>query len=413
MFTKIRYRLLLSFLLVLMAILTSLGVVVRFLFVHSLSQQATEKLTTLGHGASSSLESENGQIKFKSDFPQQALLSKDQALEWFDIQGKPISHQGQLIISLPFAGENTVQIQSGNPRVQSVTLPVVSNDDGKLMGYVRASQSLVEFDESVRHLDWGMSGGAVVALLLSGIGGLWLTRQFMQPIERNFELLKQFTADASHELRSPLMVISSNAQVALRYPEGIRTGDIAKFEAISEATKQMTRLTEDLLLLARTDNLLKDHYQDVNLSELLTELIEFYSPQAETKSIELQFLADKPIYTFGDCAQLRRLFTNLIANAIQYTLADGRIELDCQITGQRVLTSVHDSGIGIAPDQVDKVFDRFWRSENSRTYHVGSFGLGLTIAQAIANQHGGEISVTSELGVGSCFTVSLPLLLKG
>ncbi|TYQ24648.1 HAMP domain-containing histidine kinase [Pseudanabaena sp. UWO311] len=412
MFTKIRYRLLLSFLLVLMAILTSLGVVVRFLFVHSLSQQVTEKLTTLGHGASSSLESENGQIKFKSDFPQQALVAKDQALEWFDIRGNLISRQGKLVFNLPFAGQDAVQIQSGSPRIQSITLPVVSNDDGKLIGYVRASQSLVEFDEAVRHLDWGMSGGAVVALLLSGIGGLWLTRQFMQPIERNFELLKQFTADASHELRSPLMVISSNAQVALRYPEGIRIGDIAKFEAIADATKQMTRLTEDLLLLARTDNLLKEHYHDVNLNELLTELIEFYRPQAETKSIKLQFLADKPIDTFGDRAQLRRLFANLIANAIQYTLADGRIELDCQITGQRVLTSVRDNGIGLAPDQVDKVFERFWRSENSRTYHAGSFGLGLTIALAIANQHGGEISVTSELGIGSCFTVSLPLLLK-
>jgi len=413
MFTKIRYRLLLSFLLVLMTILTSLGVVVRFLFVHSLSQQATEKLTTLGQGASSSLESENGQIKFKSDFPQQALLAKDQALEWFDIQGNPISHQGQLIISLPFTGVNSVQIQSGSPRIQSITLPVVSNDDGKLIGYVRASQSLIEFDEAVRHLDWGMSGGAVVALLLSGIGGLWLTRLFMQPIERNFELLKQFTADASHELRSPLMVISSNAQVALRYPEGIRQGDIAKFEAIADATKQMTRLTEDLLLLARTDNLLKEQYQDVNLSELLTELIQFYSPQAEAKSIELQFLADKSIYTFGDRIQMRRLFTNLIANAIQYTLVGGNIKLNSQIIGKQALISVRDSGIGIAPDQVDKVFERFWRSENSRTYHAGSFGLGLTIAQAIANQHGGKITVTSELGVGSCFTVSLPLLVKG
>jgi signal transduction histidine kinase len=78
-----------------------------------------------------------------------------------------------------------------------------------------------------------------------------------------------------------------------------------------------------------------------------------------------------------------------------------------------VLISVNDNGIGVAPDQIDKVFERFWRSEVSRTYHAGSFGLGLTIAKAIANQHGGEISVTSKLGVGSCFTVSLPFLFKG
>jgi len=128
-----------------------------------------------------------------------------------------------------------VQIQAGNPRLQGVTLPVTNSDNKQLVGYVRASQSLEEFDEAMRYLDWGMIGGIAIALGLSGVGGILLTRQAMQPIEHSFIQLKQFTADASHELR-PLMAIASNAQVALRYPEGIRPKDIASRELNPPAT---------------------------------------------------------------------------------------------------------------------------------------------------------------------------------
>ena len=126
-----------------------------------------------------------------------------------------------------------------------------------------------------------------MALILSSVGGFWLTRQAVQPIEESFQRLTQFTADASHELRSPLMAIKSNAAVALKYSDGMRPTDAEKFAAIASATNQMTHLTEDLLLLARTDKAAVANRQPVNLAEVLEQLVEQYQPQAQAKQIHL------------------------------------------------------------------------------------------------------------------------------
>ncbi len=394
---------------VLGTILAGFAVAVRLLFAYSISQQVTERLNTLGQGAASSVELEQEQFKFKNDFPVQTLLAREQALEWFDPQGRAIVHQGHYILSLPFAGKDAVQMQPGNPRIQGVTLPVINSENGQLLGYVRASQSLKELDEAMRHLDWVIIGGITIALGLSGVGGVLLTRQAMQPIEHSFTQLKQFTADASHELRSPLMAIGSNAQVALRHPEGIRPSDAEKFTIIARTVKQLTQLTEDLLLLARTDTLLPgNNPQRVRLDTLLTDLVQLYQFQAAAKTIALTFTMTVPLYTKGDEAQLRRLFTNLIDNALCYTSEGGQVELQGNILDSHVLITVQDTGIGIAPEQINQVFDRFWRSESSRNYQSGGFGLGLAIAQAIAQRHQGTISATSKPGVGSCFRVCLP-----
>jgi signal transduction histidine kinase len=408
-FQSLRYRLLLSYLLVLASLLSTFAIAVRVVFSHALSQQVTEKLVALGQGGAASLELEDGHLGFQSDFPVQSLIYRDQALEWFDAQGRSIDKQGRYILMLPFAGKGSVQTQAGSPRIRGVTLPVMSSDSGRLLGYVRASQSLQEFDETLRKLDLGLGGGVIVALLLSSVGGAILTRQAMQPIEQSFERLKQFTADASHELRSPLMAIATNVEVALTYPEGNRSrNDTEKFEAIASAASQMTCLTEDLLFLARTDQLPNAYRGVLNLIDLLDDLVKLYQPQAQTQNICLHISESKPLYLLGDAGQLQRLFTNLMVNALQYTPKGGRVEIDRRLVGKQIVVSVKDTGMGIPPDQLERVFDRFWRAERSRSYASGGSGLGLSIAQAIAQTHGGLITVTSQLGVGSCFTVRLP-----
>ncbi|WP_253276361.1 ATP-binding protein [Synechococcus sp. PCC 6312] len=389
------------------------AIAVRVVFTHALNQQVTEKLVALGQGAATGLELENGHLSLQSDFPVQSLIDRNQALEWFDSQGRSMGKQGHYRVTLLFAGKEkeAVQTQVGTPRIRGVTLPVMSSDSGRLMGYVRASQSLEEFDETLRKLDWGLGGGVIVALMLSGVGGAILTRQAMQPAEQSFERLKQFTADASHELRSPLMAIETNVEVALTYPEWNRSkGDTEKFEAIASATSQMTRLTEDLLFLARTDQLPNHHREILNLADLLDDLVRLYQAQAETKNIGLQASGGKSLYLLGDAGQLKRLFTNLIVNALQYTAEGGRVEIECHLVGKQIIISVKDTGMGILPEQLDRVFDRFWRAEQSRSYQSGGSGLGLAIAQAIAQSHGGLITVTSQPGVGSCFTVRLPVV---
>lgn len=409
MFKQIQYRLLVSYLVVIAAILCTFALAVRIVYAHSLKQQLTDKLTTLGQGAVSSAEFNNGQLEVGNDFSAKDLIARNQALQWFNLQGQLITQQGKAISTLPFSISETSQVQQSHPRIQSVTLPIISSDNQQRLGYVRASQSLEELDENLRKLDWGLGGGIVMALILSGIGGVWLTRQAMHLIEESFQRLKQFTADASHELRSPLMAIKSNVSVALKYPDGMRPTDAEKFEAIASASNQMTHLTEDLLLLARTDKTANPEQQSVNLTEVLERLVELYQPQAQTKQITLQAHLAQYSFVLGDAAQLTRLFTNLIINALHYTL-EGGIEVKLSRTGQSVVVDVNDTGIGIAPEHLARVFDRFWRADQSRTHWDGGSGLGLAIAQSIAQTHGGTIAVSSQVGVGSCFTVRLPLL---
>jgi two-component system, OmpR family, manganese sensing sensor histidine kinase len=407
-FQTLRYRLLLSYLLVLASILVAFAIAVRVVFTHALSQRLTEKLTALGQGAASSLELDKGHLGFDDDFSMQSLIDRDQTLEWFDQQGRFVGRQGHYELSLPLIDKEAVQTQIGIPRMLVVTLPVISSDSGRLVGYVRISQSLEEFEETLRKLDLGLGGGVIAALLLSGLGGAILTRQAMQPIEQSFDRLKQFTADASHELRSPLMAIETNVDVALTFPDDNRSrGDTEKFEAIASATSQMTRLTEDLLFLARKDQL-PNHYQEVlNLDELLGNLVRLYQPQAVKKNICLQISESKPLCLLGDAGQLKRLFTNLIVNALQYTPEGGRVEIKSRLVGKQIVASIEDTGVGIPSEQLERIFDRFWRADQSRSYESGGSGLGLAIAQAIAQSHGGSIQVTSKMGVGSCFTVSL------
>jgi signal transduction histidine kinase len=275
---------------------------------------------------------------------------------------------------------------------------------------VRASESLQSLDDTIDQLDWGLGIGIGVALLLSGAGGIWLTRQAMKPVEESFNRLKQFTADAAHELRSPIMAVKSNAAVALKYAEGMRSTDAEKFEAISSASEQMARLTENLLLLARADQFVANKQTTVDLTDLLNHLVTLHQVQAEAKQISLTTQLSENLWVLGDLAQLNRVFANLIENAIYYTPSGGTITIQTNHGYRYIWVNVQDTGVGIAPENLERVFDRFWRADQSRSYWAGGAGLGLAIAQAIVQRHHGTITVKSQLGVGSCFTVQLPAL---
>jgi signal transduction histidine kinase len=407
------HRLFLSNLLVLALVLLGSAFVMRLVFVRNLKQQVSEQITAVAQGIAASAEFDKGYLESATKFPPQQLEEAQQAFQWFDTQGKLIEQQGRNshISKLPLLIEPTIQTQIDAGLVV-VTLPIVDNNRRQLIGYLRGSQSLAEVDETIAKLDAGLAVGALVAIVLSSLGSGWLNLQAMQPIEESFKRLRQFTADASHELRSPLMAISTNAEVALTYPEGMRASDREKFQAISMAIEQMSQLTEDLLLLTRTDRVSSFESQRIDLTTLLTDLVNLYKPQADTKQIELKAQVQSDLWLIGDEAKLARAFTNLIQNALQYTPAGGEIEVSCARIGRELLTTVEDTGIGIASEHLDRVFDRLWRADSSRSYYAGGSGLGLAITQAIISNHKGTITVTSQQNVGSCFVVCLPAATK-
>ncbi len=404
MFEKIRYQLTVAYISVLTVILTIFTLSVRYTFARSLNQQLNVRLEDLAKAAAFNMDKEDGELEVDDD---ETLVGAEQTIEWFDLEGELLFLQGKYDLEFPLDLEQSLQNYNLPVPLRSFTRPVKNlEDQGEIIGYVRVSESLTELQNTLRRLDYGLGSGVASALLLSTIGGIWLTRKAMQPIESSFERLRQFTADASHELRSPLMAIKTNADVALKYPQGIRETDVEKFESISSASNQMTRLTENLLLLARTDKVSQIEQKPINLSSLLADLMQLYQSQAEEKNLLWQADIAQDLYLLGDEGLLRQVFSNLLQNALHYTNAGDSVTLSASRTSSKLLIKVEDTGIGIAPEHLDRIFERFWRVDKSRSYQTGKSGLGLAITREIVRQHNGEITVSSQLGVGSCFTVS-------
>jgi signal transduction histidine kinase len=213
----------------------------------------------------------------------------------------------------------------------------------------------------------------LIAVILSGIGGKWLAQQSLKPIEQSFEKLKQFTADASHELRSPLTAIKTSVAVMENHPERIHPADVKKLRAIASATNQMTRLVEDLLILARSDaasTTINFDWVSIPLDELLEDLVDLLLPQAEAKGITLKSEMLSEVFVKGNAVLLKRLFSNLVENALQYTSSGGTVTVTIVNLERFVMIKVEDTGIGIPPEHLPLVFDRFWRAEKARTHRA-------------------------------------------
>ena len=400
MFEKTRLQLTLAYLGVLSLILTLFTVAVRWNFTRSLNRQFNAKLENLAQAATFNMDNEDGELEADED---EILVDEQQAIEWFDLEGEIFAEQGEYELDVSFNVEQLENIQNHSDLIRSLTKPVYNLETEELIGYVRVSESLVELNSTLRRLDYGLGSGIAIALIASSIGSIWLTRRAMQPIEASFARLKQFTADASHELRSPLMAIKTNADVALKYPEGMRDIDAEKFGAISSASNQMTKLTENLLLLARTDKGVKLQLEQIDLNFLLSNLMQLYKPQAQAKQLGWQLELEPELYLSGDRLLLTQLFTNLLQNALQYTPDGGSILVKARKTNSQIKIKIEDTGIGIAPEHLNKIFERFWRADKSRSYQSGRSGLGLAIVKEILQIHNGTITVDSELGRGSCF----------
>lgn len=415
MFQSLRRRLLWSYLAVIAAILGVFATTVYGFVAGRLYRQLDDELLTLAKAAAPSLAIAKKEVpaNLEQDIPWSKLFQRYQSLEWFGVDGKLLTRAGPVFSTLPLGKPLQAPQQYGS--IRTLTFPVYGytqkGQSPDLEGYVRASESTEQVEKTLTELAWGLGLGGLITLGLSGIGGLWLTRQSLQPVEQSFDELKQFTADASHELRSPLTVIKTSLEVMLLPLEPISPLQAKRLAAIASATQQMTHLVEDLLLLARTDSSLQTSApapMNLPLDELLQEFLELMEPQAETKGITLIAQLQKGIRVMGNAAQLTRLFANLLKNALHYTRSGGTITVAMSLSERGVMVSVKDTGIGIAPEHLPLVFRRFWRADSARSYREEGLGLGLAIAQAIAHRHGGNITVSSQVEVGSCFQVYLP-----
>jgi len=223
-------------------------------------------------------------------------------------------------------------------------------------------------------------------------------------LEAAFARQKQFTADASHELRTPIAVLISEAQTALARQRN--AGEYREtIEACLDTAQQMRRLTESLLELARFDaghESIRQH--PINVMEIVRNCVELIRPLAAEYCLQVHCnLA--PADTYGNADHLSRVITNLLINAIHHTKPGGEIRLTTRAENRGVVITVADTGEGIAPEDLPHIFERFYRADKSRSQSSGRTGLGLAICKAIVETHGGSIQVSSQPAVGTTFTV--------
>jgi heavy metal sensor kinase len=234
-------------------------------------------------------------------------------------------------------------------------------------------------------------------------------------IDKSVSQTRQFTADASHELRAPLALIRTAAEFSL-LRERPREELVDALQKILRESRHTTNLVDSLLLLARADS--RDDRSHpavpVNLSSLCQGAANQASELASGKGLSVSTdLGSTVVVVDGDESALGRLLLILIDNAIKYTPAGGAVDLRLAKDKERAIIRIADTGIGIAASDLPQVFDRFWRADKVRTRAEGGSGLGLAIARWIVERHGGEITVSSQLGQGSTFTVTLPLTAAG
>jgi two-component system OmpR family sensor kinase len=337
----------------------------------------------------------------------------------------------------------------GHYPVRLLTQPVL--EAGRVVSVLQVGMSLEGMAIARQRFLLVMAAVLPLALLLAGGGGWLLAKRALQPVDQMaeaarrigaehlderlrttgsddeldrlahtlndmlgrldaaFRQVRQFSADASHELQTPLTILKGELEVALRAPRSPEEYRRVLTSALEEC-ERLVRLVEGLLLLARADaGVLRMDRQPVDLDQLVLEVFKQAELLAEPHAVHLHLGPVEPLTIRGDSAHLRRLLLNLLDNGIKYTPPGGHVTLALARDDGWAKLWVADTGIGLSPEEQTHIFQRFYRATNAHLQHEEGSGLGLCIAQSIAEAHGGHIQVDSAPGRGSTFTVRLPL----
>ncbi len=250
--------------------------------------------------------------------------------------------------------------------------------------------------------------GAIFLIVVYGVGNVTANRA-MVPIYKSFEQQRQFTADASHELRTPLTVLLSGTEAIMADKESKMSDFVHQtLYDMKDEIQKLNKIVAHLLILARADEegqqISKEEFDIVQVAR---EVVHSLSSLASKKNIDIQLDLPDQVIIFADKERLYQLIYILVDNAIKYTYRNGLVFITISHKEDNVRISVQDTGIGIAPEDQQRIFERFYRVDKSRTREQGGTGLGLSIAKWIVSAHNGSIDVKSTLGKGTVFEVKI------
>lgn len=361
--------------------------------------------TSRGHHGGSPYR---GSYYFRVLSPDQTLLATAGILP----EGLPITDTE--------AAWDTLRDEANN-QYRQIALPLYSLDDQSRLGTLLVGRSFSDFAAYLDMIRWIIVLSLPLTMGLIAIASWWLAGVALKPVRASYRNIQQFTADAAHELRTPLTATQATAESVIRLPYISDAEARETLQVITRQNQRLTTLVSDLLLLSRLDIQSSTVQTPCCLQDVLSDIAEELAALAIATDIQLVLdqPAAPPIIVMGNEEHLYRLVLNVVSNALQHTPPGGKVTIRLQYSirttfpdgeKRQALITITDTGIGIAPADQRRIFERFYRVDKARARHSGGSGLGLSIALAIAQAHGGEIQVQSALKRGSTFTILLPTI---
>ncbi len=387
-------RVTLSYLIAFTLVLAVFSVAVHLTFATAIGRESSERLDAMLAEGLSATEAKHGRLHIDSDATQ-LVAPATESLSWYDAHGVLVRRIGRL------------EATNGGLLTREESAPTLELRVPPAPTRIVAALDPSHANGLVRRVDLGLGIGLLLALLVAGVGGRILANRSISRVAATIRTLRDFTADAAHELRGPLTALASNAAASLRDDAELTPPHRRRLETIASTAASMTRTIEDLLLLARAETPLERELFAVDLGELATVVVEARRALADERGIALEFEAFQA-RVYGNPTEIERIVGNLLDNAIRYSHANDRVAVESASERGGIALRVRDTGIGIKAEDTERIFERFWREDRVRGRTSGT-GLGLALARALARRHGGDVTVRSTPGKGSEFTLWLPL----
>ncbi len=304
---------------------------------------------------------------------------------------------------------NSETVEGGSEgAVRVVSRPLV-DESGDVVAVVQAAQSRAVVRETVGRLIAILAAAGVGALALSAAGGLYMSHKAMRPAREAFARQRDFVADASHELKTPLALAKVNAEEIRRNPSSPNNREIVE-DQLSEIDR-MDALLSDLLLLARLDSgRLEVEKKPFDLAVVAGEAAERFLKRAAAERVRLEISLPTELPVRGDAARTGQILAALLDNAVRHTPQEGAITVSGRALDGKAQVSVSDTGPGVPPEHLPRIFERFYRAEEARTRKGGGTGLGLAIARDLARAQGGDLTAANRSSDhrGAVFVLTLP-----